>query len=62
MTRHTKMLKEFSLEKNKADFINKIQKSRKAEINANGTSGYKIKRGHECWKNIKHLKKTPENI
>ncbi len=63
MTRHTKMLKEFSLEKNKADFINKIQKSRKAvEINANGTSGYKIKEGTNAGKILKHLKKTPENI
>ena len=46
MTRHTKMLKEFSLEKNKADFINKIQKSRKTvKSTSMGTSGYKIKEG-----------------
>ena len=45
------------------NFINKIQKSRKAiEINANGTSGYKIKEGTNAGKVLKHLKKTPENI
>ena len=40
-----------------------MQKSRKAiEINANGTSGYKIKAGANAGKILKHLKKTSENI
>ena len=45
MNRHTKLLNEFSRSKSQAELLNKMQKSRKAiEINANGTSGYKIKR------------------
>ena len=51
MNRHTKLLNEFSRSKSQAELLNKMQKSRKAiEINANGTSGYKIKRGCQCWK------------
>ena len=63
MTRHSKLLNEFSLKKNKADFINKIQRSRKAiEVNANGTSGYKLKAGTNAGKILKHIKKSSENI
>ncbi len=63
MNRHSKMLKEFSLNKSQAELINKMQKSRKAvEVNANGTSGYKIKAGVNSGKILKHLKKTPVNI
>ena len=47
MGRHTKLLNEFSRSKSQAEFLNKMQKSRKAvEINANGTSGYKIQNGN----------------
>ena len=63
MTRHTKLLNEFSRSKSQAEFLNKMQKTRKAvEANANGTSGYKIKAGSNTGKILKHLKKTPENI
>ena len=63
MNRHTKLLNEFSRSKSQADFLNKMQKSRKAvETNANGTSGYKIKQGTNAGKILKHLKKSSENI
>ena len=63
MGRHTKLLSEFSRSKSQADFLNKMQKSRKAvETNANGTSGYKIKQGTNAGKILKHLKKSSENI
>ena len=63
MDRHSKLLNEFSRNKSQAELINKMQKSRKAvEVNANGTSGYKIKAGSGAGKILKHLKKTPENI
>ncbi len=63
MGRHTKLLSEFSRSKSQADFLNKMQKSRKAvEVNANGTSGYKIKKGTNAGKILKHLKKSSENI
>ena len=63
MDRHTKLLNEFSRNKSQAELLNKMQKSRKAvEVNANGTSGYKIKAGSNTGKILKHLKKTPENI
>ena len=63
MGRHTKLLNEFSRSKSQAELLNKMQKSRKAvEVNANGTSGYKIKAGSNTGKILKHLKKTPENI
>ena len=63
MGRHTKLLNEFSRSKSQAEFLNKMQKSRKAvEINANGTSGYKIQKGKNRGKVLKHLKKSSENI
>ena len=63
MNRHTKLLNEFSRSKSQAELLNKMQKSRKAiEINANGTSGYKIKEGANAGKVLKLLKKTSENI
>tara|TARA_B100001741_G_scaffold259629_1_gene223163 strand:- start:78 stop:269 length:192 start_codon:yes stop_codon:yes gene_type:complete len=63
MSRHTKLLNEFSRSKSQAEFLNKLQKSRKAvEINANGTSGYKIQNGKNRGKVLKHLKKSSENI
>ena len=63
MSRHTKLLNEFSRSKSQAEFLNKMQKSRKAvEINANGTSGYKIQNGKNRGKVLKHLKKSSENI
>ena len=63
MGRHTKLLNEFSRSKSQAEFLNKLQKSRKAvEINANGTSGYKIQNGKNRGKVLKHLKKSSENI
>ena len=59
MNRHTKLLNEFSRSKSQAELLNKMQKSRKAiEINANGTSGYKIKEGANAGKVLKHLKKN----
>ena len=40
-----------------------MQKARKAvEVNANGTSGYRIKEGSNAGKILKHLKKSSENI
>ena len=58
MDRHTKLLNEFSRTKTQAELLNKMARSRKAvEINANGTSGYKIKEGANAGKVIKHLKK-----
>ena len=63
MDRHTKLLNEFSRTKTQAELLNKIARSRKAvEINANGTSGYKIKEGANAGKVIKHLKKNSDNI
>ena len=63
MNRHTKLLNEFSRSKSQAELLNKMQKSRKAiEINANGTSGYKIKAGANAGKVLKHLKKNSDNI
>ena len=63
MDRHTKLLKEFSRSKTQAELLNKMARSRKAvEINANGTSGYKIKEGANAGKVIKHIKKTSGNI
>ena len=63
MDRHTKLLNEFSRTKTQAELLNKMSRSRKAvEINANGTSGYKIKEGANAGKVIKHIKKTSGNI
>ena len=63
MDRHTKLLNEFSRTKTQAELLNKMSRSRKAvEINANGTSGYKIKEGANAGKVIKHLKKNSDNI
>ena len=63
MSRHTKLLNEFSRSKSQAEFLNKMQKSRNAvETNANGTSGYRIKKGINAGKVLKHLKKSSENI
>ena len=60
---HTKLLNEFSRTKTQAELLNKMARSRKAvEINANGTSGYKIKEGANAGKVIKHIKKTSGNI
>ena len=63
MNRHTKLLNEFSRSKSQAELLNKMQKARKAvEVNANGTSGYRIKEGSNAGKILKHLKKSSENI
>ena len=63
MNRYTKLLNEFSRSRSQAEFLNKMQKSRKAvETNANGTSGYRIKKGINAGKVLKHLKKSSENI
>ena len=63
MERHTKLLNEFSRSKSQAELLNKMQKARKAvEVNANGTSGYRIKEGSNAGKILKHLKKSSENI
>ena len=63
MSRYTKLLNEFSRSRSQAEFLNKMQKTRKAvEVNANGTSGYKIKEGSNAGKILKHLKKSSENI
>ena len=63
MNRHSKMLKEFSRNKSQAELINTMEKSRKAvEINANGTSGYKIKAGSNSGKILNRLRKTAKNI
>jgi len=63
MTRHTKLLNEFSRSKSQAEFLNKIQKNRKAvNIGATGTQGYRIKSGPNRGKVLKHLQKSSENI
>ena len=63
MGRHTKLLNEFSRSKSQAEFLNKMQKSRKAvETNANGTSGYRIKEGANAGKVLKHLKTDPNKL
>ena len=63
MNRYTKLLNEFSRSRSQAEFLNKMQKTRKAvEANANGTSGYRIKEGTNAGKILKHLKKPSENI
>ena len=63
MDRHTKLLNEFSRNKSQAEFLNKIQKNRKAvAVNKHGTSGYTIKAGKNRGKVLKHLKKSSENI
>ena len=63
MKRHSKLLNEFSRNKSQAEFLNKLQKTRKAvAANANGTSGYRIKEGANAGKVLKHLKKSSENI
>ena len=63
MNRYTKLLNEFSRSRSQAEFLNKMQKTRKAvEVNANGTSGYRIKEGTNAGKVLKHLKKSSENI
>ena len=63
MNRYTKLLNEFSRSRSQAEFLNKMQKTRKAvEVNANGTSGYKIKEGSNAGKILKHLKNSSENI
>ena len=63
MNRYTKLLNEFSRSRSQAEFLNKMQKTRKAvEANANGTSGYRIKEGANAGKVLKHLKKMSGNI
>ncbi len=63
MKRHTKLLNEFSRSKSQAEFLNKMQKSRKAvDTNANGSAGYMIKSGSNRGRILKHLKKSSENI
>ena len=63
MKRHSKLLNEFSRNKSQAEFLNKLQKTRKAvEIGATGTQGYRIKEGTNRGKVLKHLKKSSENI
>ena len=63
MGRHTKLLNEFSRSKSQAEFLNKMQKSRKAvDINANGSAGYMLKSGNNKGRILKHLKKSSENI
>ena len=62
MGRHTKLLNEFSRSKSQAEFLNKMQKSRKAvEANANGTSGYRIKEGPNKDKVAGHISPTHQN-
>ena len=63
MKRHSKLLNEFSRNKSQAEFLNKLQKSRKA-VNAynHGTLGYKIQAGAGRGKVLRHLKKSSENI
>ena len=61
--RHTKLLNEFSLQKKKREFLNKILKSRKeVEVGGSGTQGYRLKSGKSKGKVIRHIVKKPENI
>ena len=61
--RHTHLLNEFSRKKTEAKLVQQLQKSRKTiEINANGTSGYTIKKGKNAGKVLKHLKTDPKKI
>ncbi len=61
--RHTKLLNEFSLQKKKREFLNKILKSRKeVEVGGSGTQGYRLKSGKSKGKVIRHIVKKSENI
>ena len=63
MKRHTKLLNEFSRSKSQAEFLNKMQKSRKAvDVNANGSAGYMLKNGANKGRILKHLRKSSGNI
>ena len=61
--RYAHLLNEFSRKKTEAKLVQQLQKSRKTiEINANGTSGYTIKKGKNAGKVLKHLKTDPKKI
>jgi len=61
--RHTKLLNEFSLQKKKREFLNKILKSRKeVDIGGSGTQGYRLKKGSGKGKVIRHIVKKSKNI
>ena len=61
--RHAHLLNEFSRKQTEAKLVQQLQKSRKTiEINANGTSGYTIKKGKNAGKVLKHLKTDPKKI
>tara|TARA_B100000965_G_C19486130_1_gene710848 strand:+ start:209 stop:400 length:192 start_codon:yes stop_codon:yes gene_type:complete len=63
MDRHTKLLNEFSRSKSQAELLNKLRKSRKAvAVGKSGTLGYRIKKGSNAGKVLKHLKKSTESI
>ena len=57
MNRFSRLLSEFSRRKSEANLQSKLNKSVEApEANANGTSGYLIKKGKNAGKVLKHLK------
>jgi len=57
MNRFSRLLGEFSRKKSEANLQSKLNKSVEApEANANGTSGYLIKKGKNAGKVLKHLK------
>ena len=63
MDRHTKLLNEFSRSKTQAELLNKLSKSRKVvNTGDTGTFGYRLKKGTNAGKDLKHLKKTSDNI
>ena len=63
MDRHTKLLNEFSRSKTQAELLNKLSKSRKVvNTGDTGTFGYRLKKGTNAGKVLKHLKKTSDNI
>jgi len=56
-------LNEFSLQKKKREFLNKILKSRKeVDIGGSGTQGYRLRAGRAKGKVIRHIVKKSENI
>ena len=61
--RHTHLLNEFSRKKSEAKLIQQLDRSRKAvDANANGTSGYTIKKGKNAGTVLSHIRKKSSKI
>ena len=61
--RHAHLLNEFSRKKLEAKLIQQLDRSRKAvDANANGTSGYTIKKGKNAGTVLRHIRKKSSKI